>query len=553
MAGPEILEKKSTISISKQSLDGDNANHRCRKRTKEMVSSEVQSDDEQEEKKRGRNKVAYIPVDTAKGSGFYARQQQLYSAILKKMDESSSSRDTINSSETPEDVKPASERVLAQDNSHTEGGGKSVAASVGEIGVRDHRSFKESYTAAVEVIESMPVPNNIVSSEERTHLSMGVEEDEAVQSLALLRATPAAADVLEGLAVQEGGLQIEAPLHSSALEDATVLEAGLQEQSISALKEATVRVTGAEGSKPMLVFKKGTASQEDGLLDRATVFKEDIEDSVDESLALQVVAPTEVTMGLLEVVEGQKLGLQEPAPALMIISVDATVEGVGPKEETLFASTEAEDGLLGVSNPQEADISPSAGNTEAAMVLELEASSEEISASLQFAEAAVERDPASVEGIQEPMEAVKESLALRDDCQLLEKPTEDREASEDTESQKLKPLRIESASTGGTKVTPINNTESSGDEAPCLVPLMPSRVLPLKGWTEGAMGSLLWIDPRVCGLCQEGGVRASNDPLLGRMLPLQDGSFAHVNCLRWSLESIESSSAIQNTEFIRTK
>ena len=68
-----------------------------------------------------------------------------------------------------------------------------------------------------------------------------------------------------------------------------------------------------------------------------------------------------------------------------------------------------------------------------------------------------------------------------------------------------------------------------------------------------AASFLSWMDPRSCSLCHavplsvcdddhgnDGNSRCmGDDAVCGRLLPLPDGSYAHINCLRWSSEAIE--------------
>jgi PHD-like zinc-binding domain len=57
-----------------------------------------------------------------------------------------------------------------------------------------------------------------------------------------------------------------------------------------------------------------------------------------------------------------------------------------------------------------------------------------------------------------------------------------------------------------------------------------------------------WVDLRRCSFCHvsSGSGASYPDPVCGRMIPLPDDSFAHVNCIRWSSEVVERAGRLVN-------
>ena len=58
-----------------------------------------------------------------------------------------------------------------------------------------------------------------------------------------------------------------------------------------------------------------------------------------------------------------------------------------------------------------------------------------------------------------------------------------------------------------------------------------------------------WQDPRSCCLCHD----SIEDSVVGRLIPNFDGSFIHINCLRWCPEIIESDGILKNATSARDK
>lgn len=76
-----------------------------------------------------------------------------------------------------------------------------------------------------------------------------------------------------------------------------------------------------------------------------------------------------------------------------------------------------------------------------------------------------------------------------------------------------------------------------------------TSVLPLKGWIQENCVDRLWEDPRRCTMC----FHADENELLGRLLPFNDGSFVHVNCLRFSSDVTELRGTLRNASVAREK